>query len=403
MTSWSKISRFTTSEPPPPTPLQTAPADKSDSLKSPVHFTWLPSQGATKYRVDIAIDSALVIRNSYWVTKGLSYDDSTLKGSTQFFWRVRAENAGGVSEWSPTWRFSTAARADTVIDSSKILAIPTLQTPHVDERNFLVNGLFIWLPSANALSYQIQIARDTSFTPLLVDLAANISSYRATALPYYTRLYWRLRAKYTAGWSEWSTPRSFVTTMAGPVLRTPKQYATDISVNTFLTWDSTAGATSYRVQVSKDQAWGVPVVDTSNVKGFSYRVLNLMPSTQYYWRVTGLNPSGNGENSVEWQFTTSPNTGVADPIRASAFLIEHTYPNPASYQTRVRLHVLKEADVTLRVYDLFGREVLSSRHDQFGTGTHEVSLDVHTLVPGVYMLRVSDGTSIIERPLTILR
>jgi hypothetical protein len=81
-----------------------------------------------------------------------------------------------------------------------------------------------------------------------------------------------------------------------------------------------------------------------------------------------------------------------------------TYPNPARTQATVRLAVPEQAasdEVTLRLYDVMGRQVRTVDGVQAGRST--VSFDVSDLSSGVYVLRLSaDGTTRTQR-LTVVR
>ncbi|MGB8707208.1 MAG: hypothetical protein WCD72_04570, partial [Dehalococcoidia bacterium] len=80
---------------PPPTPTTLPPA-------MPITFSWSASAGATKYQLQVNTNSTF---------SGTSLFDSEVTATTQVvavpigttcYWHVRAGNAGGWSDWSPT-------------------------------------------------------------------------------------------------------------------------------------------------------------------------------------------------------------------------------------------------------------------------------------------------------------
>ena len=397
---WTAPWRFTTADQPPATPLQLAPADRNDSVYVPVTYTWVPAPAATSYGGETANDSLFSEPLRRWTASSTRYTDSTLEKGKTFYWHIRALNAGGVSAWSPVWRFATLP--DTGIDAAHRF-VPLATSPSDDAHMVPINAYIEWLPTTNARAYQFQLSAGAAFTDTIQIAEQSARGCIVATLPYHMRIFWRVRAGYISGWSDWSPGRSFVTTLAGPQLQSPTRNATGVSITPTLAWDSTAGATMYEVSVALDAHWNVVVFDSMGIQSLSYKVPQLQPSTAYFWRVRGANARGLGTRSEEWMFTTSPNTGVVDPFLASAFLLEQPYPNPASDVTMLRFRVLRDTDVTLQLFDLFGREALMQQHLQLPSGTHERSIDVHALIPGVYVLHVSSGASTIQKAITILR
>ena len=69
-------------------------------------------------------------------------------------------------------------------------------------------------------------------------------------------------------------------------------------------------------------------------------------------------------------------------------------PNPARDEAVVRYSMTRSSRVELALYDAIGRTVKTLVDDQAPAGAHEVSLDVHGLARGVYILKLSAGTSV---------
>jgi photosystem II stability/assembly factor-like uncharacterized protein len=64
------------------------------------------------------------------------------------------------------------------------------------------------------------------------------------------------------------------------------------------------------------------------------------------------------------------------------------YPNPFNAETKIRFDLLKREQVTVRLYDLLGREVKTVLEGMQEAGRHEISLSVPKLASGVYFLRL---------------
>ncbi len=75
-------------------------------------------------------------------------------------------------------------------------------------------------------------------------------------------------------------------------------------------------------------------------------------------------------------------TGAA--FAPSLFALEQNYPNPFNPSTTIEYRLSSSSDVTLKVYDLLGREVRTLVSEPQNSGSHTVTFDGHNLSSGVY-------------------
>jgi predicted nucleotidyltransferase len=75
----------------------------------------------------------------------------------------------------------------------------------------------------------------------------------------------------------------------------------------------------------------------------------------------------------------------------SEFRLSQNYPNPFNPSTTIRYDVPGAARVTLRVYDMLGREVAVLVDENKARGAYEVKWDGGTLATGVYLYRLTAG------------
>jgi hypothetical protein len=101
--------------------------------------------------------------------------------------------------------------------------------------------------------------------------------------------------------STWAPPPAVPN---APILLSPTNLATDISLNPTLTWNASTSATSYRVQVSTISNFSTTVYDQSGITSTNTSVSGLSNGTLYYWRVNATNAQGTSEWSTVWSFTT---------------------------------------------------------------------------------------------------
>lgn len=67
------------------------------------------------------------------------------------------------------------------------------------------------------------------------------------------------------------------------------------------------------------------------------------------------------------------------------------FPNPATDRVTVSMNLPEATQLTARVHDLLGRNVLNRELGQLPGGTQQFDLDVAGLSPGVYSLQLTDG------------
>jgi len=90
-----------------------------------------------------------------------------------------------------------------------------------------------------------------------------------------------------------------------PILSSPTDSSTGLSVTPILTWKPSLTATSYTLQVSTDSSFSNLVYNQNGLTSTSKLVIGLSTLTQYFWRVSATNSYGTSVNSFFWSFTTS--------------------------------------------------------------------------------------------------
>ena len=91
---------------------------------------------------------------------------------------------------------------------------------------------------------------------------------------------------------------------ATPTLATPADAAVSQAVNPTLSWNAATYATTYDLQVATDAGFASLVVNQTGIAATSYAVSGLSNNVTYYWKVRGVNATGNGSYSTARTFTT---------------------------------------------------------------------------------------------------
>jgi hypothetical protein len=286
---------------PPLPPTLSSPPNGATDQATTVTLDWNISAGATSYQVQVSTDTSFT--QIIVDTSGLTVDAYVVSGlanSTQYWWRVRATNAGGTSNWSTVWSFTTTVAAPPP---------PVLVSPGNGSTNQPIPVILDWNASPGATSYQVQVSTDASFTQIIEDTSGlTVDVYVVSGLANNTQYWWRVRATNTGGTSNWSPVWNFSTIVAAPpppVLVSPVDGATNQPIPVTLDWNVSPGAASYQVQVSTDASFTQIIEDTSGLTVDTYMVSGLANSTRYWWRVRATNTGGTSNWSISRSFSTS--------------------------------------------------------------------------------------------------
>lgn len=256
--------------------------------------------------------------------------------------------------------------------------------------------------------YTIEISTDETFpaAETLVWEEIDDTTFQPLILEGESLYFWRVKGYNPAGESEYSEVYSFTTGYpAEPELLFPEHTATNIVVNPELVWANKENATSYHIQLGVSRVFdeGTVSVDTV-VTDTTLMIAGLDPNRVYWWRASAINDLGEGQWCEPFGFKTEIATDVDEEDNIPAeFDLAQNYPNPFNPETRITYSVPKEAEVSLKVYDILGREVASVVDQYQYAGTYTVSFNASELSSGVYIYRLTAGDFTAQKKLVVMK
>ena len=292
-------------------PTLTLPANGATGVAVLPTFTWGTVTGALTYRIQVSAvsDFSTIAANDSTPTTGTFTLTSPLSGSSTYYWRVNAKNAGGPSVWSSVFSFTTVAG---------VPAAPVLVAPVNAAINVVLAPTLTWGTVPGALSYRVQLSTISTFAATVADDSTLTAGTKAiTGLAINTTYFFRANAKNIGGTSGWSSVFSFTTVPAAPaapVLSAPANAATEVVLAPTLTWGTVTGAVTYRVQLSTISTFATTVVDDSTLTAGTKAVIGLANTKTYYWRANAKNAGGSGAWSSVFSFSTKV---LAAPVLVS--------------------------------------------------------------------------------------
>ncbi|MER3525331.1 MAG: hypothetical protein C4326_15130, partial [Ignavibacteria bacterium] len=88
-------------------------------------------------------------------------------------------------------------------------------------------------------------------------------------------------------------------------------------------------------------------------------------------------------------FLTNQPMEVNTTAVPTVFALSQNYPNPFNPSTKIAFHVPSSHFVSLKVFDVLGREIRTLVHEMLQAGKYQVTFDANALASGVYFYRLS--------------
>ncbi|MDP1676518.1 MAG: sugar-binding protein [Bacteroidota bacterium] len=108
-----------------------------------------------------------------------------------------------------------------------------------------------------------------------------------------------------------------------------------------------------------------------------------------------LNNNSSYQNMYNWSYTWYgiPSTGVQqDALVANTFELSQNYPNPFNPTTNIKFSIPQAGHVSLKLFDILGREVMTIVNQVQEAGSYTATLDASKLASGVYMYKLESGS-----------
>ncbi|MFZ0454342.1 MAG: T9SS type A sorting domain-containing protein, partial [Ignavibacteriaceae bacterium] len=105
------------------------------------------------------------------------------------------------------------------------------------------------------------------------------------------------------------------------------------------------------------------------------------------------------------QLPPAPLVGVENNDNAvvKEFRLYNNYPNPFNPTTNIKYDLPKETFVTIRVYDILGREVATLVNEKQSSGRYIIKFDASDFASGMYICRIKAGSFIKSHKMMLLK
>jgi len=398
--AWSAVDSFKTLYTPcttTPTPLFPAANTITVPNKPNLKVSYVGTASTYHIQVDSVnrFTTNLVLNDSVNIQDTSYTFANSLTPGKKYYWRVRGWNAAGSSAFS-------------AVDSFTIMftpAVPVLAFPGHNAANVSVPVTFKWNHVNGDSNFVIQVWTYTfSGQALTSDTTKHDTSITKTGYLNRQKYYWKVMAFNQGGASAFTAADSFTTVIevpGSPNPLGPKNPAKG-DMRTIFTWSSVLNATSYHLQVNNANSFSGTISEDiyTTSTDTTLRIPDtLLANTQYYWRVSAVNIGGEGAFSSTAFYIT---TGVVAVENAASqlpkeFALQQNFPNPFNPTTTISYDLPKAAFVSLKVYDVLGREVATLADGLQAASSYKVQFNGSRLSSGVYFYhltaRSQDGST----------
>ncbi len=200
---WSKTFQLKTIVILPEVPTLLVPSNNLNTLTDSVLFVWKGDKLANNYTLQVAKDASF----SSKIFDMKSITDTTIKlggfeGATTYYWKVRATNNGGNSNFSDANKFSTGFPIE-----------PTLIFPSFQQLKVELDPTLTWSKADLATEYKVQLSKGLSLdeSKLLIDSIVVDTTLYYNKLDVNTFYTWRVLASNNIGSSVWTDVSKFKT------------------------------------------------------------------------------------------------------------------------------------------------------------------------------------------------
>ncbi len=176
-----------------------------------------------------------------------------------------------------------------------------------------------------------------------------------------------------------------------PVLDLPLSGTQNIGTVKQLKWFKASDDIMYHLDVSTDSLF-TTFFKSANVAANSNTVVGLQDSTTYYWRVKANNGGHWSAFSPVWNFSTTGAAAVNElSFLAKGYRLDQNIPNPASGITGIRYAVPGNERITIKLFDISGKEIATLVDEVKAKGEYSIQLDMNQYAAGTYFYLMQAG------------
>ena len=110
---------------------------------------------------------------------------------------------------------------------------------------------------------------------------------------------------------------------------------------------------------------------------------------------------------LKYFFPENSSDVIAEGNYPEGFILYQNYPNPFNPTTNIRFRISDRGFISLKVYDILGKEVTTLINEELSAGDYEVELNassgIRDLVSGIYFYQLRAGSFVETKKMMYLK
>ena len=133
--------------------------------------------------------------------------------------------------------------------------------------------------------------------------------------------------------------------------------------------------------------------NSNSPKSYSFVDDKPFEGKKFKYRLKQTDTDGNYEYSDEIEVEIVP----------TKFTLYQNYPNPFNPKTTIRYQLPRESEISIKVYDILGAEVLKLLNEKKKPGIFEIECDAQSLSSGIYFYRLQAGSYVETKKMVLMK
>ena len=290
-----------------------------------INLTWSDnSTNETGFKIESSANNITWIEIANISSNTTSFQHTGLTASTTYYYKVRAYNSAGNSDYTPTVNATTQASAASGPNPPTNLSASAVSNTQIN---------LSWTDNSNnETGFKVERSPDgNNGWAEIVSLGSNVTSYENTGLTASTTYYYRVRAYNAGGNSSYTSPVNATTNTALPSNPTNLTANASSTSQINLAWtDNADNEQGYKVERAPGGTSNFEEITSLGANTTSYSNTGLTEGTTYIYRVRAYNTGGNSSYSNTATATTNSAQIVptisAPSTSTGTFTITMSYP-----------------------------------------------------------------------------
>lgn len=339
----------------PEIPTLISPADHTIQVPENPNLVWDALANTEAFTLEIAKDQnfTTTVLSETSITKS-RYKSDILERGTTYFWRVKAQNRNGETDWSEVFSFTTEISSDASLS------------------DILIDNVSIHNFSSESFEYNFALPYGTTRFPTIV--GETTSAYSSTRVTFPTSVPGAATIEVTA---EDGTIRIYTINLT--FAKNNDATLSDLKAdNTSLTdFDSAKLNYTFNVPNGSAQIPAITAIPTDPNAGIQITQISSIPGTAI---IVVTAEDGTSIKTYRVEISFAP-VGLNELLKEDEFYL---FPNPNSGIFNVLSPVFSNKSAILEISDITGKKLVEKRI----SGCEETVVNVSSLKSGVYVCKI---------------